>query len=269
MERREKDLSSFSKSNVRGGMAGLKSVMYFSDKSKVVATRSKNGEIDVKVIPLKDSKINHISSVITEIPFIRGVWSLIGGPFSVSWKFSVILLSLLGINLIILFFYLQVKSPKLIETTFIYGNYYHYHILFLFGFLLAYSLFIKFTELGKYHGAEHMVDNAYEASNNLSILNVEKYSRVHSSCGTNLFVFIILFYMTFSFISDNITINLLLSFIFGYEVYIIKNQVINKVLKPFYSIGSFLQKYLFTSKPEEKHIKVAIAAYEKIISEQK
>ncbi|UNL85277.1 DUF1385 domain-containing protein [Priestia koreensis] len=137
------------------------------------------------------------------------------------------------------------------------------------GFLLLYSLFIKFTELGKYHGAEHMVDNAYETSNNLSILNVAKYSRVHSSCGTNLLVFIILFQTIFTFFNDNITINFLLSFILGYEVYMIKNQVINKVLKPIYVVGSFFQKYLFTSEPEEIHIKVAIAAYKKLISEQK
>lgn len=269
MDGQEKKLTKASKSIIRGGRAGLNSVMYISDKRKVVATRNENGGIEVKVISFKGSKINQISSAIKEIPFIRGMWSFFEGVFSVSWILFMVLLSLLIITLIIYFLNSQVENSKQLEATFTYDIFYHYHILVLFVFLLAYSLFIKFTELGKYHGAEHMVDNAYEASNNLSILNVEKYSRVHSSCGTNLFVFIILFYMTFYFIIDSISINFLLSFSLGYEVYMIKNQAINKFLKPIYAIGSFFQKYLFTSEPEEKHIKVAIAAYEKIISEHK
>ncbi|UNL85278.1 hypothetical protein [Priestia koreensis] len=130
MDGQGRELAMVSKSNVRGGRAGLNSVMYFSDKSKVVATKNKNGEIDVKASSFKDSRINKMSSIIIDIPFIRGFWSLIGGNLSVSWKLPVILFSLYVINLILYFIDPHVKSSKLTETTFTYNIFYYYHVFF-------------------------------------------------------------------------------------------------------------------------------------------
>lgn len=133
------------------------------------------------------------------------------------------------------------------------------------GSLLSTSLFSKITDVGKYHSAEHMVDNAYVDSQDISLQNVQKYSRIHRHCGTIFVMFIIFFYIIIYFLINNMFIAGLLSFSFGYELYRLQIVWLKKTLTPFYFFIYFLQWLLFTSKPDSKHLEVSIAAYQEII----
>jgi uncharacterized protein YqhQ len=49
----------------------------------------------------------------------------------------------------------------------------------------------------------------------------------------------------------------------GYEVFLANGEAEHQtVLQPFYYIGSLCQRYLFTSTPTEREIRVAITALE-------
>src|SRR5690606_10102685 len=59
-------------------------------------------------------------------------------------------------------------------------------------FLLAYLYAISFTPLIKrlfqYHGAEHKVISCYEAGEELTVQNVQRFTRLHYRCGSSFIV---------------------------------------------------------------------------------
>lgn len=249
---------------VIGGRAGINSVSFSTNETKVTAYRNKTGEIKINVTSKKKSIFGQIGQKLDKIPFIRGIWMIFEGYLD-SWK---TILFIFGICLATLFlssrFITKMPSSignKIVHHTFL--IWYTYILIIL--LLVLYSLFIKFSPVGKYHSAEHMVDNAFEKSKNISINNVIKYSRIHHRCGTNLCVFIILFYIIFSLFIKSLILSFLLGCIFGYEVYKINTRWISPFLRPIYIIGYFLQKNLFTTPPDKEHLLVAKAAYECIL----
>ncbi|MCA0151357.1 DUF1385 domain-containing protein [Rossellomorea vietnamensis] len=247
-----------------GGQAGLNSVMFYNRNNKVKANRSKNGGIKVEVTPRDINSITKLGVTIEKIPFLRGMWLIVEFVL-LNWKLYIIAFAL-PIALVLFQRLLNSEPPEI----YINNAYYFmftppYHFFFLFGILLCAALFIKLTEVGKYHSAEHMVDKAYEDSQDISLHNVQKYSRVHRHCGTNFVIFILIFYIIFYYLIDNMFIVGFLSFSFGYEVFRVKNLWLQKALTPFYVFSYSLQWLLFTSKPKAKHLEVSIAAYQEII----
>ena len=59
------------------------------------------------------------------------------------------------------------------------------------GYLLVISLFSDVRRVFEYHGAEHMVVNAYEHGLNPDINNIRDYTTIHPRCGTT-FMFLVL-----------------------------------------------------------------------------
>lgn len=59
------------------------------------------------------------------------------------------------------------------------------------GYLLIISLFSDVRRVFEYHGAEHMVVNAYEHGLNPDINNIRDYTTIHPRCGTT-FMFLVL-----------------------------------------------------------------------------
>ncbi|WNS82182.1 DUF1385 domain-containing protein [Domibacillus sp. DTU_2020_1001157_1_SI_ALB_TIR_016] len=258
-------------SSTNGGRAGFHSVLFYNNTRIVKATRERNKRINVKVTYIEKSKIQMLGLCLYEIPFVRGAW-LFFESFIITWKINFVLISALFLlNIINWSSHEEVDSslsPFIINfgTSIIYD--YRFHFSLIMGFLLLSSLIIKTTNLGKYHGAEHMVDNAYEDSKNITFANVINYSRIHPRCGTNIIVFVLIFYtLLYSFV-DIIFLRFILSFILAYEVYLLKNKKLSFFLKPVYRLGEVFQKYLFTSLPEKTHIEVAIAAYDKLLTEE-
>ncbi len=74
------------------------------------------------------------------------------------------------------------------------------HSLFLIAIILViFTIVIKLSNLGKYHGAEHMTDTSYNRFSSLALTDVVKQSRIHKRCGTHLAVFILITYFISSF----------------------------------------------------------------------
>ncbi|MCA1056976.1 DUF1385 domain-containing protein [Rossellomorea aquimaris] len=249
---------------ISGGQAGFNSVIFYNRSHRVKASRKKDGCIEVNVVSTNGSNGTKVGKLFDKIPFIRGMWLMIELVI-LNWRLYLITL--------VLFFTMLILQNVTHETTerdtsslFYLFFTPPYHFIFLLGVLMCASIFIKITEVGKYHSAEHMVDNAYEDSQDISLQNVQMYSRVHKQCGTNLLVFILIFYSIFYYLLDNKFLGGFLSFSFGYEVYKINHMWIKRALTPVYAFSYTLQWFLFTSKPNPKHLEVSISAYQEMVS---
>ena len=65
-------------------------------------------------------------------------------------------------------------------------------IAIFFVYVSLISLMKDIRRVFQYHGAEHKTINAYEAKEELTVENVDKYSTVHVRCGTS-FILVVLF----------------------------------------------------------------------------
>jgi uncharacterized protein YqhQ len=127
--------------------------------------------------------------------------------------------------------------------------------------VLLVSLVIKISSISNYHGAEHMVINYYNEYKDLEFNNLENISRVSNSCGSVLILIIFILFYILNFITPYSDLNLLVSYMVGYEIFISKNRYFKFV---FFLSGIF-QKYVLTSRPSEIQLKVATIALRKSI----
>lgn len=146
--------------------------------------------------------------------------------------------------------------------------------------LLAYLYFISMTPLIKrlfqYHGAEHKVISAYEAGQELTIRNVQKYSRLHYRCGSSFIVFTVIVgvvvyslpFFTWDSIWERIYIRiLLLPLVLGisYEVLRLTNALREiPVLRYLGYPGLWLQ-LLTTKEPRDEQVAVSIASFKRML----
>lgn len=146
--------------------------------------------------------------------------------------------------------------------------------------LLAYLYFISMTPLIKrlfqYHGAEHKVISAYEAGEELTIRNVQKYSRLHYRCGSSFIVFTVIVgvvvyslpFFTWDSIWERIYIRiLLLPLVLGisYEVLRLTNALREiPVLRYLGYPGLWLQ-LLTTKEPRDEQVAVSIASFKRML----
>jgi uncharacterized protein YqhQ len=148
-----------------------------------------------------------------------------------------------------------------------------------FVFLLGYIYFISLTPLIKrvfqYHGAEHMVINAYEAKVPLTVKNVQDQSRLHYRCGSSFILFtVIVGIFIYLFVpSDPLLVRLayrvaLIPVVLGVAFEFL--QLTNKlrevpVLRLIGYPGLWLQ-LLTTKQPDDEQVEVAIASFNKMLS---
>lgn len=145
-------------------------------------------------------------------------------------------------------------------------------LLLCYLFFISRAPFVK--RLFQYHGAEHKVINAYENGVELTVANVQKFSRLHYRCGSSFIILsVIVGVIVYSFFQYDGSILtriylrlLLLPLVIGisYEVLRLTNAV-REV--PFLSYlgypGLWLQK-LTTREPDDQQVEVALAAFEKM-----
>lgn len=144
--------------------------------------------------------------------------------------------------------------------------------------LLVYLFAISRTPIVKrlfqYHGAEHKVINAFENGVQLTVENVQKFSRLHYRCGSSFIILsIIVGVILYSFFQYDGSILtrvylriVLLPVVIGlsYEILRMTNAVRDiPVLSYLGYPGLWLQK-LTTSEPDDHQVEVAIAAFEKM-----
>ena len=144
-------------------------------------------------------------------------------------------------------------------------------------FLAYISLVAQMKDIRRvfeYHGAEHKTIFCYEASEELTVENARRFTRLHPRCGTSfLLIVMVVSIILFSFISwDNYLTRLglrllLLPVVAGISYEIIKfagrsqNKLVRIVIQP----GLWLQK-ITTREPDDSQLEVAIASLKAVLT---
>jgi uncharacterized protein YqhQ len=147
-------------------------------------------------------------------------------------------------------------------------------ILFLLSYLYIISLTPLIKRLFQYHGAEHKVISAYEAGVDLTVSNVQKFTRLHYRCGSSFIVFSVLVgvivysFFTWDSIWERIYIRvLLLPVVLGisYEALRLTNAMRELPVLRFLGYpGLWLQK-LTTKEPTDEQVAVSIASFNRML----
>lgn len=290
-----------------GGQAVIEGVMMRGKKSLAVAVRKPNNEIIVKKEQL--NPIGERFSILKR-PVLRGIAvlleSLIWGIKALTFSANEALeaeeeqkeetqekqeLSKLALALTMIFsigmgIVLFVVLPALISGRITKGgspfNSLLFNVIdgalrlaFFLGYVLAISRIKEITRVFQYHGAEHKSIHAYEAGEELTPENAQKYSPLHARCGTafllTVMVVSILVFAILGKPSIPVRIGsriLLIPLIAGISYEITKfaskkqdSRFMRIIIKP----GLLLQR-LTTREPSIEQIQVAIRSLQEVLA---
>lgn len=294
---------------IYGGQAVIEGVMFAGKTVNVTAVRRKsNQEIEFFEMPRKDKKW---VSTLKKIPFVRGVVGIIEASakgaqhlnFSAEiyaeeegeqpeekkgWNLSMVLgVAVVGVLSFIFGKTIFTLVPTAVEST-LFGHwlvedrYQFFHnvlegiikLMLLLSYIYVISLTPMIKRLFQYHGAEHKVISAYEAGEELTVENVQKYNTLHYRCGSSFIIFtVIVGIFIYSIVSyDNVWERmgqrlLLLPVVIGvsYEVLRITNSLREvPVLRYLGYPGLWLQK-LTTKEPTDDQVEVSIASFQHML----
>lgn len=131
-------------------------------------------------------------------------------------------------------------------------------ILKLFMFLI----FFKIFPISQIHASEHKVINAIEKGLPLDVKTVQKQSRIHIRCGTNLLVLFlgisIIFYITNIIVPKIWLLRFMISFLLLIGLFSYWKQ-----------IGQKIQKFFTTREPTDKQVENAIKVGEELLQVSK
>lgn len=145
--------------------------------------------------------------------------------------------------------------------------------------LLAYLWIISQTPMIKrlfqYHGAEHKVISAYEAGEELTPANVQKYSRLHYRCGSSFIILTVIvgviIYSLPIFSWDNVWERmyirvLLLPVVIGvsFELLRFTNSVRDIPVLRFLGYPGLWLQLLTTKEPSDDQVEVSIASFNRM-----
>ncbi len=117
---------------------------------------------------------------------------------------------------------------------------------------------MRFTPVGRYHGAEHKAVAAYERYGEVTLEKARASSRIHPRCGTNILIYIILAALADPFIGwwgYSVLQFVLISeawFVFGRS-------------RPSIAVGNFLQRYFTTAEPRRAELEVAVESLRRLL----
>lgn len=284
-----------------GGQAVIDGVMMRSPNWYSVAIRKQSGEVDVKLFPI----ISIVKKYpIAKAPLIRGIVALIENQilgfkslvYSVDkisiaeereevkisgfqMTISIIIALILAIGIFfVLPTYLGKFVYKFISNVFLYNL---IEGLIRFAILLLYIILVSLLKdirtLFEYHGAEHKTIHAYEAGDELTYENANKYSTLHMRCGT-AFLMIVVFIsiLIFSILGEQtltcrvIYRIVLIPLIIGisYEFIKLAGKFPGSKILKIVSIPGLLFQKLTTRNPSEEQLEVVIVALEKVINRE-
>lgn len=159
------------------------------------------------------------------------------------------------------------------------------------GYLLVISLFSDVRRVFEYHGAEHMVVNAYEHGLNPDMNNIRDYTTIHPRCGTTFMFLVltvsILLYMFTSYfvysyiyaayippkILGNLTVLamniILLPIVSGISYELLKLGFIfyNFPLMRLAILPGLLLQKITTKRPKDDELEVALFALNKLLDD--
>ena len=124
--------------------------------------------------------------------------------------------------------------------------------------LLLFFAAMKFTSIGRYHGAEHKAVAAYEKYGEVTLEGAKSMSRLHPRCGTNILVYIIIAALVDPFV-DWAPYGVI-QFILISEAWFVLGKT-----GPSIAIGNFIQRWLTTSEPGQREMEVAVEGLAELV----
>ena len=124
--------------------------------------------------------------------------------------------------------------------------------------LLLFFAAMKFSPIGRYHGAEHKAVAAYEEHGEVTLEGARKSSRLHPRCGTNILSYIVL-----AALLDPLVGwwgYAILQFILISEAWFVLGKT-----RPSIAVGNFLQKYFTTTEPSRAELEVAVESLRRLL----
>ena len=238
-----------------GGMARWDGLDLFGPNFMSVAYRRK-GDIHVKVEPSAlRQPTNPALQRVSRWPIIRSLF-----------LWGRLLLQVVGSFWVLLFFvatiaglWLFVRLMELGSGEGLLGGVFSFFAQFpILPVLLLFFAAMKFTPIGRYHGAEHKAVAAYEKYGEVTLQNARGVSRVHPRCGTNILLYIILA----ALLDPLITWwgYAILQFILISEAWFIFGQTRLSI-----AVGNVLQRYLTTTEPRRAQLEVAVESLNKLL----
>lgn len=146
-------------------------------------------------------------------------------------------------------------------------------IVLLLVYLWAISQTPVIKRLFQYHGAEHKVITAYEHGEELTVENVQKYSRLHYRCGSSFIILtVIVGVIIYSFFHwDNVWERmyirlLLLPLVIGvsFELLRLTNAVRDIPVLRFLGYPGLWLQLLTTKEPKDDQVEVSIASFNRM-----
>ncbi|MBX3095396.1 MAG: DUF1385 domain-containing protein [Fimbriimonadaceae bacterium] len=118
---------------------------------------------------------------------------------------------------------------------------------------ILFLLFLRLSPMAKIHAAEHMAVHAIEREEAISIDVLKRMPRVHPRCGTNLAVAATLFLSLFN-----------APWPLDQEVKLLIALIVTVML--FRPVGAFVQQYITTAPPKDKHLQLGVDAAEEMLT---
>jgi uncharacterized protein YqhQ len=238
-----------------GGMAHWDGLDLFGPNYMSVAYRKK-GEIHVRVEPSNVRKPrNPTLRRISRLPVIRSFFFWGRLVLQVVGSFWVLLFFAATLAVLWLFVRLMEIGSGAGALGGVFAFFAEFPILPMLALFFA---AMKFTSIGRYHGAEHKVVAAYERDGEVTLEGARKSSRIHPRCGTNILSYIVAAALLDPFIAW-----------WGYAVlqFILISEawyVFGKT-RPSIAVGNFFQRYFTTSEPSRAELEVAVESLNRLI----
>lgn len=211
-----------------GGQAVLEGVMMKNKEAVAIAVRKPDGEIDIEVNEYHG--VIH-GSVLTKIPFIRGVFnfidSLVLGMRAINhstqfyeeeepketaldkafdkwftpakaekvWTGIVTVVSFIiaiGLFVLLPYYLSNVFADRILNRSLLALIEGLIRLIIFLLYIIAITLMKDIRRLYMYHGAEHKCINCIEHGMELNVENVKASSRLHKRCGTSFLLFVMI-----------------------------------------------------------------------------
>lgn len=125
--------------------------------------------------------------------------------------------------------------------------------------LVAFFAAMRFTSIGRYHGAEHKAVAAYERYGEVTLDGAKQSSRVHPRCGTNILSYIILAALIDPLVGG-------WWYAFAQFILISEAWFVFGGTRPSIAVGNFLQKHFTTTEPGRAELEVAVESLNQLLN---
>ena len=239
-----------------GGMARYGGVDFFGPNYSSSAER-RDGKIYVWIDPFNLWQPEGVLGRISKWPVLRSIFFWVRVLLQLLGSFWA-LASFVGIMVVLwlLVSLMDFGSESLGGPV---GAVLHFFALFpILPILLLFFAAMKFTAIGRYHGAEHKAVAAYEEYGEVTLEGAKSMNRLHPRCGTNILIYIIVIALADPFIDWAPWA--VLQFIVISEAWFVLGKTRISI-----AIGDFMQKYLTTSEPGRKELEVAVESLKELL----